>query len=300
MQLSAVKTWRSIVLAVLAAALVLPGGRVEGRGHMHGFSPRGGAAAVMGAVAAAARAKAAWEAREAAAEAARRAKNNAQRMSYAAKARKDGNPRLAAMLYLRVALAKEKTNKAAAKNALKSMADEGRAEMKKADDLLAKGQVLEAFQKLDHLKWSYENVPKFNEEISAHVGKLHSQPQYKAVLNEADAASILAEAKNHEAKDELCCAFLIYEEAATLAPAKSALEAEARLKELKVDPQVVADAEECRVIRECARIYHTAEMLEKNAPDRAAELFRKIVEQSPHDSEVYKCAREELAKISPK
>ena len=300
LELSEIKTRRSIVLALLAAGLALPGGRAEGRGHMHGFSPRGGGAAVMGIMAAAVRAKAAWEAREAAAEAARRAKNNTQRMTYAEKARKEGKPRLAATLYLRVALAREKTHKAAAKKALMSMADEGRAEMKKADDLLAKGQVIEAIGKLDYLAWAYENVPKFNEEISAHVHKLHRDPQYQAILNEADAASILAEAKKHEAKDELCCAFLVYEEAAKLAPAKSALEAEARLKELKADPKVVADAEECRVIRECARIYHTAELLEKNAPDRAAELFRKIVEQSPRDSEVYKCAREELAKISPK
>ncbi|HVW38076.1 MAG TPA: hypothetical protein VHB99_12250 [Pirellulales bacterium] len=294
------KMWRSIGLVCLAAAILWPGGRAEGRGHMRGFSPRGGGGMgmVFGAAMAAVRARAAWEAREAAAEAARRAKNNAQRMTYAEKARKEGKPRLAATLYLRVALAKEKVNKAAAKKALSSMADDGRAEMKKADALLAKGQVIEAFQKLDYLNWAYENVPKFNEEISAHVGKLHRDPQYKAILNEDDASLMLAEAKKYEANDERCCAFLIYEELAKLVPAKSALAGEQRLKELKADPEAVAEAEECRVIRECLHTFHTAELLTKNAPDRAVELFRKIVEQSPNDSEVYKCAREELAKLS--
>ena len=78
------KSWRSFGVAALAAALLLPSGRAEGRGHMRGFSPRGGGLGmVFGAAMAQARARAAWEAREAAAEAARRAKNNAQRMTYA-------------------------------------------------------------------------------------------------------------------------------------------------------------------------------------------------------------------------
>lgn len=295
------KAWRSIVLVgVAATCLALPGQRAEGRGHMSGFSPRGGAGAVLGAAMAQARAQAAWEARERAAAAARRIKNNKERMIYAEKARKEGKARLAATLYLRVALSQDKSNKAAAKKALTSMADDGRAEMKKADDLLAKGQVLEAFEKLDYLAWAYENVPKFNDEIASHVGKLHRDPKNKAILNEADAAALLAEAKKHEDKHEECCAFLLYEEAVKLAPAKSALAAEERLEQLKADPQLVADAAECRTIRQCAQIFHTAELLEKKAPERAAELFRKIVEQSPSDSEVYKCAREELAKISPR
>lgn len=291
---------KSIAVIGLATALLLPAVKVDARGHMRGFSPRGGGGmgAVFGVAAARYQAQKAWEAREAAAEAARRVKNNAQRMVFADKARKEGKPRLAATLYLRVALAKEKQYKAAAKKALTSMADDGRAEMKKADDLLKQGQVIEAFQKLDYLSWAYENVPKFNEEIASHVARLHRDPQYKAELNESDAGQLLAEAKKHEEKQELCCAFLVYEEAAKLVPAKSAMAAEERLAQLKADPKAVAEAEECRAIQECCRIFHTAELLEKSAPERAAELFRKIVSQTPDDSEVYKCAREELAKIA--
>ncbi|HUY90879.1 MAG TPA: hypothetical protein VMV10_19240 [Pirellulales bacterium] len=294
------KMWRSIALIFLAAALLaLPDELAEGRGHMSGRSPRGGGG-IFGIAMAQAKARAAWEARERAAETARRIKNNKERMIYAEKARKEGKPRLAATLYLRAGLSQDKSNRAAAKKALASMAEDGRAEMKKADNLLAKGQVIEAFEKLDYLDWAYENVPKFNEEIASHVGKLHRDPKNKAILNEVDASALLAEAKRHESKQELCCAYLIYEEAAKLVPAKSALVAEERYLELKADPKVVADAAECRIIQECHHIYHTAELLEKNAPERAAELFRKIVEQSPSDSEVYKCAREELAKISPR
>ncbi len=276
------------------------------RGHMRGRSPRGGgfgggASIVMGAAAAQIAQRRAWEAREAAAEAARRARNNAERMVYAEKARKEGKPRLAATLYLRVALAKPKSPyNAAAKKALISMADDGRAAMKKADQLLSEGQVAEAFQKLDYLDWAYENVPKFNEEISSHVQKLRKDPNNLAILNESDAQSLLSTAKKHESENEMCCAFLAYEEAAKLVPAKSAKAAEERLQALKADPQVVKEAEECRVIQECLRIFHTAELLEKSAPEKAASLFKKILNASPDDSEVYKCAREELAKIAQK
>jgi hypothetical protein len=296
------KRLQGVVTIGLALALLAPAGRVEARGHMGGHSPRGGGGmgAVFGIAMARYQAQKAWEAREAAAEAVRRVKNNAQRMQYADKARKEGKPRLAAMLYLRVALAREKQYKAAAKKALTSMAGDGQAEMKKADELLKQGEVIEAFQKLDYLTWAYENVPKFNEEIASHAAKLHRDPRYQAELNESDARQLLTEAKKHEDKQELCCAFLVYEEAAKLVPAKSAIVAEQRLNELKADPKAVAEAEECRAIQECCRIFHTAELLEKSAPERAAELFRKIVSQSPDDSEVYKCAREELAKIGRK
>jgi hypothetical protein len=294
-----------IVAAGLIASTILSANSAYGRGHMHGFSPRGGgfggASFVMGAAASQMAQRRAWEAREAAAEAARRARNNKERMVYADKARKEGKPRLAAMLYLRVALAKPKSPyNATAKKALIAMADEGRAEMKKADQLLSSGEVVEAFQKFDYLDWAYENVPKFHDEIAGHISKLRKDPKYLAVLNEADAEALLKAAKKHEADQEMCCAFLVYEEAAKLTPARSAILAEGRLKELKADAKVVKEADECRAIRESVHIYHTAELLEKSAPDRAAELFKKILNTSPDDSEVYKCAREELAKIERK
>ncbi len=262
------------------------------------MSPRGGGWGVAGAAAAWAAQRAAWERREAIAEAIRRAKNNQQRMTYADQARKQGKPRLAATLYLRVALARPRDkNNAAAKNALKSMAAEGRAEMKKADDLLAKNEIVEAFEKLDYLVWAYEDVPEFNHEIANHVSKLHHESRYQAVLNEQSAADLFAQAQKQEQDDERCCAYWTYEEAAKLTPAPSAIKAAERFDAMQQDPEVVAEAEECRTLRECHHTFHTAELLEKSLPEKAESLFKEILSKSPRDSEVHRCAAEELAKL---
>lgn len=285
----------------LAAVSALTGGTAYGRGHGRGMSPRGasGFGLVFAAAAAQAAQRQAWEARERAAAAARKARNNTERVTFADKARQQGNPHLAAMLYLRVALSKPKSPlHAKAKKALTELASQGRAEMKKADQLLDEGKVPEAFEKLDYLNWAYEDVPQFNEEISSHVARLRNDPKNLAVLNEGGAKRLLQAAKKHEADDEICCAYLAYEEAAKLLPAQSAKVAAERLKELKADPEIVAEAEECRAIQECLHVFHKAELLEKTAPARAAELFKQILKSSPDDSEVYKCAREELAKIA--
>jgi hypothetical protein len=275
---------------------VVQGGPVFARGH-RGMSPFGGGA--FSAASAWASQRAAWERREAAAEAIRRAKNNQERMKYADQARKEGKPRLAATLYLRVALAKPRDkNNGVAKKALKDMATEGRAEMQKGDELLAQGQIVEAFEKLDYLAWAYEDVPVFNHEIRDHVDKLHHDSHYQAVLNEKPAADLLTQGQKQEQEDERCCAYWTYEEAAKLVPAPSALEAATRFEAMKKDPEIVAAAEECLLLRECHQKFHSAELFEKSLPDKARTLFKEIVEKSPHDSEVYRCAKEELAKLA--
>lgn len=277
--------------------LFLRGTPVSARGHHRGMSPYGGGF-VFAAASAWAAQRAAWERREAIAEANRRAKNNVERMKYAAQARKDGKLRLAATFYLRVALSRPKDkNNPAAKQALKEMAVEGRGEMEKADELLASGQVAEAFEKLDYLAWAYEDVPEFNHEIKDHVERLHHESRYQAVLNEKPAAELLAKAEKQEQDDERCCAYWTYEEAAKLVPAPSALEAATRMEALKKDPEVVSEAEECRLLRECHHKFHSAQLLEKSLPESAKVLFKEIVEKSPRDSEVYRCARQELTKL---
>ncbi|HET6882504.1 MAG TPA: hypothetical protein VFI31_20220 [Pirellulales bacterium] len=264
-------------------------------GH-RGHSPRGGG--VFGAMAAAARQQAAWLQKEWAAELKRRAKNNQERMRYADEARKEGKPRLAATLYLRVALQRPKDkNAGAAKAALKSMANEGRAEMKKADELLSQNRIIEAFDKLDYLAWAYEEVPEFNSEIKSHVQKLHRDPNYESVLKERPAADLFAAAQKQESDGERCCAYWTYEEAAKLAPAPSAVKAAERFEAMKKDPEIVAEAEECRLLQECHQTFHSAELLEKSLPNKAEELFNQILAKAPHDSEVYKCAKEEIAKL---
>lgn len=262
------------------------------------MSPRGGGFGIGGAAAAWAAQRAAWLQREAIADAKRRAKNNQERMVYAAQARKEGKPRLAATLYLRVALSRPKDkNSGAAKTALKEMAKEGQAEMQKADEMLAQNKIVEGFEKLDYLAWAYEEVPEFNREIESHVKKLHHESRYQAVLNEKSAADLFAEAQKQEQEDERCCAYWTYEEAAKLTPAPSAFKAAERFEAMSKDPQIVADAKECQILRECHQTFHTAELLEKSLPDKAEILFKEILSKSPRDSEVYKCAQEELAKL---
>ncbi|HEX5446367.1 MAG TPA: hypothetical protein VFW87_21245, partial [Pirellulales bacterium] len=101
-------------------------------GHMHGMSPRGGGA--FGIVSAYEARMAAWMRREQIAANIHQAKNNVNRMKYAAQARKDGKMRLAATLYMRVALSRPKDkHHDEAKKALGAMADEGRKAMKAAD-----------------------------------------------------------------------------------------------------------------------------------------------------------------------
>jgi hypothetical protein len=287
---------RRIVLAVLAVVILGPRFPAYA-GHHRGMSPRGGGG-VFGAMAAFAKQRAAWLQREWAAELKRRAKNNQERMRYAEQARKEGKPRLAATLYLRVALQRPKDkNAGAAKAALKSMANEGRAEMNKADELLAQDRILEGLDRLDYLVWAYEEVPEFNEEIKSHVNKLHRDPRYESVLKERPAADLFAAAQKQESDGERCCAYWTYEEAAQFTPAPSAVKAAERLEAMKKDPEIVAEAEECRTLQECHKTFHSAELLEKNLPNKADELFKQILAKAPRDSEVYKCAQEEIAKL---
>jgi hypothetical protein len=254
---------------------------------------------IAGAAAAFAAQRAAWERREAAAERIRKAKNNQERMVYAAQARKEGKPRLAATLYLRVALSRPKDkNNAAAKAALKEMAVEGRAEMRKGDELLAQNQIAEGFEKLDYLAWAYEDVPEFNQEIKDHVQRLHQQSQYQAVLNEKPAADMLAHAQKQEQDGQRCCAYLTYEQAAQLVPAPSALAAAERFEAMQKDPEIVAEAKECQTLSECHHLFHRAQLVEKTLPDQAQSLLQEILAKSPRDSEVYRCAKEELGKFT--
>jgi hypothetical protein len=117
------------------------------------------------------------------------------------------------------------------------------------------------------------------------------------VLNEKPAADLLAQAQQQEQDDERCCAYWTYEEAAKLTPAPSAIAAAGRFEAMKKDPEIVAEAEECRVLQECHQTFHTAELLEKSLPEKAETLFKDILAKSPRDSEVHRCAKEELAKL---
>ena len=282
---------RTPLVLCLITGMLLPSTALA-RGHGRGVN-------IFGMVAAFAAQRAAWMAREKAAEAARVAKNNQERMKYADQARQEGKPRLAATLYLRVALTRKDKNAGAAKAALKQMGEEGRAEMQKADEMLAQGKIEEAMDRLDYLAWAYEEVPKFNEEIKSHVTRLHNEPRYQAVVNEKPAALMLAHAQDQEQNDARCCAFWVYEEAAKLVPAPSAIKAQERYEAMKKDPEIVAEAEECQTLRECDKTLHQAELLRKSLPDKAELLLKEVVAKAPRDSETHRDALQMLAKMHP-
>ncbi|HUY33765.1 MAG TPA: hypothetical protein VMV69_13525 [Pirellulales bacterium] len=286
------RVFRCCVVAGLLLLMSASARTLSARGH----SPRGGGG--LGGMWQAEAAFQAWKAREAQAEALRRLKNAEQQYAGAIKAQKEGKTWLAATLYMRVVLARPKNRHSAqAKQALAAMANEGRSQMKKADELLKKGEIEAALKQLDALASGYENVPRFNHEIAEHVQKLHRDPKYKAVLNEPRAAALVDEAQKNEANGESCCAFIAYEEAAQLLPAPSAKQAEERWSAMKQDPKIVADAETCRKLREYLHMFHVAELMEKSSPGKAEEMFRKILALSPNSSEVHRCASEELAKL---
>ena len=292
----AMRISRCWVVAGMLLSMLVSARPAGARCGMHGHSPRGGGG--YGGIWAAEAAWQAWLARERQAEALRRLKSAEHQYAGAVKAREEGKTWLAATLYLRVALARPKNrHSAAAKQALASMADEGRSQMKKADELLEKGEIEEGFKQLDVLASDYVIVPRFNHEIADHVRKLHHEPKYQAVLNEPRAAALVDEAQKSEAKGEYCCAFIAYEEAAELLPAPSAQRAEERWTAMKQDPKIVADAETCRKLRECLRMFHVAELLEKSSPGKAEQMFKKILARSPSGSEVHRCASEEIAKL---
>ncbi len=96
----------------------------------------------------------------------------------------------------------------------------------------------------------------------------------------------------------MCCAYLTYQEASKLAPAACcAIKANERLNTLNADPEVVASAERCRKLQECHHTYRRAERLIAVRPERAAELFREVLDKAPPDTEIHVAARKQLAAL---
>jgi len=136
-----------------------------------------------------------------------------------------------------------------------------------------------------------------NLEIRNHVSKQRRLPEIAAVLNEPEAASLLAVARQHDKKGEQCCAYWVYERAAKLVPAPSAQVARDRFVEVTQDSDAVAAAKTCREIRECHSLYWRAELLIAKRPTRAKELFDEIVSRTPEDSEIHRAAQEQIENL---
>lgn len=227
------------------------------------------------------------------------AKTAAARFASAEKAREEGDIRLASMLYLKVALTRPANPKtAAAKAALKELETQGNARVAEVKALLDNDDVLQAYEQFTLLYEEYEYVPGTGPEIKLSLNRIRGQRQYASVLNEAEAAKLWEVGRELEADDQMCCAFLIYEQARKLQPATSARRADERLKTMRADSALLASAQQCRALRECHKIFNTAELLAKTDPIKARDMFKEILAKADSESEVHVAAREQLAKLN--
>jgi hypothetical protein len=159
-------------------------------------------------------------------------------------------------------------------------------------------RVLEAFEDYDEIVAKYSSVPAAKREVAAHVAQQRRKPQYAAVLNEARAKRLLELARGHEQRQELCCAYWVYQEAARLAPAPSGLQARERFDALAADPETIRAAATCRELRWCHSAFERAEMLVKVKPENARRVYGEILSRAPEDSEIYRAARAEYEALA--
>lgn len=158
--------------------------------------------------------------------------------------------------------------------------------------------VVALFDEFGQLVRQYAGVSQIGDKIQYQFSVRRNQPLFSRVLQEPEAKFILDLAKDHDAEgEEKCCAYLLYEKAARLAPAPSGVAAQARLDELKADPKNVAAAEECKQVQWCHRRYNLAERLSEVKPQQALEIYSEIIERAPQDSEIFKSARQRHAEL---
>jgi hypothetical protein len=244
--------------------------------------------------------------------------NAAQRLQAGDRAYQEGDIRLASRIYVGLAgsrrpdpitlqarerltrlsdMAREELDEVDAKLVPMPLMPDGSAHAPNPDPLPA-DQVLEAFEDYDEIQAKYANVPAAKRAITAHVARQRRQPQYAAVLNEERAKQLLELAQRHEQCEELCCAYWVYQEAARLVPAPSALQARERFDCLAADPEVIRSAQVCRELRWCHSAFERAEMLAKVKPESARNLYGEILRRAPEDSEVHRAARAEYEALA--
>jgi hypothetical protein len=158
-------------------------------------------------------------------------------------------------------------------------------------------QVIRIFAELDKLALEYAGATSIQNKIQERVDQLRKQKQFAAILQEPVASELWKVGQKHEAQQKLCCAFLAYEQAVYLAPAPSAEQAKARLKQLQADDAVVASAQQCKNLQMCHEKYRRAQVIKTTLPDRARTYFSEILEIAPPDTSIHKAAREQIASL---
>jgi hypothetical protein len=247
--------------------------------------------------AAAARARAALEAKLL-----KQAKTDASRLEAADLARDEEQILLASKIYLRLGLNSASEVNDQAKSRLNDLKADGRDRLQSAVAKVdpSSPSIEDVFAAIEDYNWlerEFAKVPVVNREIQSASAKARRRPEFRAALNEPEAAELFALAQKHEKTDQVCCAFLVYEEAAKLAPAPSASKARQRLEQLKQDKEAVASAESCRELQWCHNTYDKAKRLAKRKPDDARDLFAQILDKAPIDSEIYQAARFEIGRL---
>ncbi len=223
------------------------------------------------------------------------------------RARDSDNIYLASTIYLRLAITRrDSEHVATAKQRLLDLQQVGKDRIAEIDATLAENQslsasertsdekskvVLDAFDEYRQLAHHFSKVPRVGTEIKTQVIRQRNKPEFASVLNEPEAMDLIAQAKEFEGCDKMCCAVLAYEQAAKIRHAPSAAKAKARLAELNKDPKVVAAAKRCKELQACHKIYLVAEAIRKANPKRATKMFSEVVLRAPNDTEVYREAR---------
>jgi hypothetical protein len=228
----------------------------------------------------------------------RQAATDEAKLAAAKAARDAGDIRRAVVFYRSIAFKGPATKQSkAAADALTELAAEGRKRLEEISYDINKGKVSESFAALRRLDRDYSSLPEVGREIRTYTNRVRRRNDVAAVLNEPDAEKLWSLAQEHERAGAACCAYLTYQEARKLAPAPSALKASERLETLKADPEIVASAERCLKLQQCHQTYRRAELLVEVRPERAAELFREVLDKAPADTEIHVAARRQLAAL---
>ena len=156
-------------------------------------------------------------------------------------------------------------------------------------------EVTKVFKAMDELAVEYAGVETVEQRIEKRLVQLRKDRQYAAILQEPAAAELWNLGQDHESKQHSCCAVLVYEQAAKLAPAPSAEQAKARMSELLADKEVATATKLCRNLQRCHANFRQAELNRNTRPERAREYYLEILQLAPADTPIYQAARQQLA-----
>ena len=259
----------------------------------------------------------------------RRMARNENLWNVAQEFEQSGDLRVAARLYQRLALSRPRTEATAGsqqrlaeirgaaqakfdelENRLNSLAGGGSANSASLPSALKRvpsasqisdanvSEVARLFDELDKLILEYAGVESIENKLQERADRLRRQKVFAAVLQEPDARQLWELGQEHEAQQKLCCAYLVYEQAANLAPAPSGEKAKVRMQELQAsNKSIMAEANLCKNLQLCHEKYRQAMALKPTLPQSARKYLAEIIERAPPDTAIHQAAREQIAML---